>query len=57
MIQINGKIKERLEVAPSITDAEIESLALNHPTIIAELAGVQPMKIIARAPKLVNIVI
>ena len=57
VIQINGKIKERIEVPPTITDDEIESLALNHPTIIAELAGAQPMKIIARAPKLVNIVI
>ena len=57
VIQINGKIKERIEVAPTITDAEIENLALTHPTIIAELAGVQPMKVIARAPKLVNIVI
>lgn len=57
VIQINGKIKERIEVPPTITDAEIESLALNHPSIMAELAGVQPMKIIARAPKLVNIVL
>lgn len=57
VIQINGKIKERIEVAPTITDAEIENLALNHPSIIAELVGVVPIKIIARAPKLVNIVI
>ena len=57
VIQINGKIKERIEVAPTITDAEIENLALNHPTIITELAGLHPVKIIARAPKLVNIVL
>ena len=57
VIQINGKIKERIEVAPTITDAEIENLALNHPSIIAELVGEVPKKIIARAPKLVNIVI
>ena len=57
VIQINGKIKERIEVSPSITDAEIEALALAHPTIAAELNGATPKKVIARAPKLVNIVL
>ena len=56
VIQINGKIKERIEVAPTITDAELEALALAHPTIIAELGANAPKKVIARAPKLVNIV-
>ena len=57
VIQINGKIKERIEVPPTITDAEIEALALAHPTIAAELNGASPKKVIARAPKIVNIVI
>ncbi len=57
VIQINGKIKERIEVPPTITDAEIEALALAHPTIAADLNGVTPKKVIARAPKIVNIVI
>jgi leucyl-tRNA synthetase len=57
VIQINGKIKERIEVPPTITDAEIEALALAHPTIAAELNGATPKKVIARAPKIVNIVI
>ena len=57
VIQINGKIKERLEVAPTITDAELEAQALALPAIAAELGGVKPVKIITRAPKLVNIVI
>ncbi|CAB5047946.1 unannotated protein [freshwater metagenome] len=56
VIQINGKIKERIEVAPTITDAELEALALAHPTIVAELGANAPKKVIARAPKLVNIV-
>lgn len=57
VIQINGKIKERILVAPSITDSELEAAALAHPTIAAELAGASPKKVIARAPKLVNIVL
>jgi leucyl-tRNA synthetase len=57
VIQINGKIKERIEVAPTISDAELEAQALALPAIVAELGGVKPVKIITRAPKLVNIVI
>ena len=56
IIQINGKIKERIDVSPTITDAELEALALAHPTIVAELGTNAPKKVIARAPKLVNIV-
>jgi leucyl-tRNA synthetase len=56
VIQINGKIKERIDVSPTITDAELEALALAHPTIVAELGTNAPKKVIARAPKLVNIV-
>jgi len=57
VIQINGKIKERIEVSPDISDSELEQLALAHPTIAAELNGVAPKKVIARAPKIVNIVL
>ena len=57
VIQINGKIKERLEVAPTISDSELEAQALALPAIVAELGGATPVKIITRAPKLVNIVI
>ena len=57
VVQINGKIKERLLVSPDISDADLEKAALSHPTIAAELAGATPQKVIARAPRLVNIVL
>ena len=57
VIQINGKIVGRLNVAPTISDADFEAAALAHPAIVAELAGATPKKVIARAPKLVNIVL
>ena len=57
VVQINGKIKERILVSPTITDSELEAQALAHPTIAQELAGATPKKVIARAPKLVNIVL
>jgi leucyl-tRNA synthetase len=57
VVQINGKIKERILVSPTISDSELEAQALAHPTIAQELAGATPKKVIARAPKLVNIVL
>jgi len=57
VIQINGKIVDRMNVAPSITDADFEAAALALPGVIAALAGGTPKKVIARAPKLVNIVL
>jgi len=57
VLQISGKIKDRIEVAPSITAAELEALALENAAIKAEIAGAEIKKIITVVPKLVNIVI
>jgi len=57
IIQINGKIKERIEVSPSITDGDLEKQAMAHPVIVEALKGATVLKVIVRAPKLVNIVI
>jgi leucyl-tRNA synthetase len=57
VIQINGKIKERIEVSPLITDSQLEISALAHPTIVEALRGATVTKIVTRAPKIVNIVI
>ena len=57
VIQINGKIVDRMSVSPSISEADFETAALALPGVIAAIAGATPKKIIARAPKLVNIVL
>jgi leucyl-tRNA synthetase len=57
VVQINGKIKERIEVSPLISDADLESAALTHPGIVSALQGSSIVKVITRAPKIVNIVI
>ncbi|GAA2989797.1 MULTISPECIES: leucine--tRNA ligase [Streptomyces] len=56
VVQIKGKVKARLEISPSITDAELEALALADPAVVAALDGAGIRKVIVRAPKLVNIV-
>ncbi len=56
VVQIKGKVKARLEVAPSISEADLETAALAEPAVVAALNGAGIRKIIVRAPKLVNIV-
>jgi leucyl-tRNA synthetase len=57
VVQINGKVRDRMEVAPGITEAEAEHLALASPAVAEALDGSPPRRVIARPPKLVNIVI
>jgi len=57
VLQVNGKIKDRIEVAPNISDADLEKLAFENAAIKAELGDSKAQKVITRAPKLVNIVI
>lgn len=56
VVQIKGKVKARLEVSPSISDAELETLALGDADVVAALGGADIRKVVVRAPKLVNIV-
>ncbi len=56
VVQIAGKVRERLEVAPDIGDEELTDLALATDAATAVLAGAEPRRVIVRAPKLVNIV-
>lgn len=57
VLQISGKIKDRIEVSPTISKEELEKLALENDLIKAEVGGATIIKIITVAPKLVNIVI
>jgi len=57
ILQINGKIKDRIEVAPSISKEELEQLARENAEIKSALLGQDVKKVIAVAPKLVNFVI
>ncbi|GFH34139.1 leucine--tRNA ligase [Streptomyces pacificus] len=56
VVQVKGKVKARLEVSPSIGDAELEAMAVGDPAVVAALGGAGVRKVVVRAPKLVNIV-
>ena len=55
-VQVNGKIRARLDVAASIGTAEIEKQALALPQVVESLGGRQPRKVIVVPKRLVNIV-
>ena len=57
ILQINGKIKDRIEVSPNVTKEDLEKLAIENPEIKAALTGVTVKKVITVTPKLVNFVI
>jgi leucyl-tRNA synthetase len=57
VVQVNGKLKARIEVPAGIGDADAEALALADPKVVEALAGAAPKKVIARPPRLVNVVV
>jgi len=56
VVQVKGKVRDRLEVAPSIAEDELKELALASDAVQRALDGAAVRTVIVRAPKLVNIV-
>jgi len=57
IVQINGKVRDRLEVLADISEAKAKEVALASEKVKKWLAGEKPKKIIFVAGKLINIVI
>ncbi len=57
VIQVNGKVRDRIEVDATIDESEATQLALSREIIAAALEGATPSRIIARPPKLINFVL
>lgn len=57
VVQIAGKIKDKLQVSPDISQADLEVLAMASTEVIQALAGQEIRMVVVRAPKLVNIVL
>ncbi|CAI8301468.1 MAG: Leucine--tRNA ligase [Acidimicrobiaceae bacterium] len=56
IVQINGKLKDRIEVASDLTEEEIQNLALASERVKELLNEQKPKRIIVRPPSLINIV-
>jgi leucyl-tRNA synthetase len=56
IVQIQGKLRAKLEVSPDISEADLQAAALADEWVQKSLEGKTIRKVIVRAPKLVNIV-
>ena len=56
VVQVQGKVRDRLEVAVGISEEDLQEQALASGKITAALEGKVVRKVIVRAPNLVNIV-
>jgi leucyl-tRNA synthetase len=57
VVQVNGKVRDKIEVSAGISDADAEATALSSDRVARALDGREIAKTIVRAPKLVNLVV
>ena len=57
IVQLNGKIKDKIEVEQDLSNSELEEIAKNSPKIKEATAGKAITKVIVVPNKLVNIVV
>jgi leucyl-tRNA synthetase len=57
VVQVNGKVRDRVEVAADITAEQAEAVAMALPKVQAILDGAAPRRVIVRPPNLVNVVV
>ncbi len=57
VVQVAGKVRDRLEVPPTISEADLRALALASPGVVKVLDGAEIRTVVVRPPKLVNIVV
>ncbi|MFW6090995.1 MAG: leucine--tRNA ligase [Actinomycetota bacterium] len=56
VVQVAGKVRDRLEVSPSASEDTLREMALGSQPVQRALNGRDVRKVIVRAPKLVNVV-
>ena len=57
VLQVNGKVRDRVEVEVGISEAEAEAVALASAKVVEALGGAVPKRVVARPPRLVNVVV
>jgi leucyl-tRNA synthetase len=57
VVQVNGKVRARLNVSPDISEADATAAALADVDIVTFLKGATPPRVVARPPRLVNIIL
>jgi leucyl-tRNA synthetase len=57
VVQVNGKVRDRLEVSPDIGEDQLRSLALASEAALRSIGDKTIRTVVVRPPKLVNIVV
>jgi leucyl-tRNA synthetase len=57
VVQVQGKVRAKLEVAPDIGEDELRELALAEPNVVRAIGDGTVRKVIVRPPKVVNVVV
>ncbi len=57
VVQVNGRVRDRIEVSADIDEAAAEAAALASERVAAHLDGAPPKKVVVRPPGLVNVVV
>ena len=57
VVQVNGRVRDRIEVPADIDKAAAEAAALASERVAAHLDGAPPKKVVVRPPGLVNVVV
>jgi leucyl-tRNA synthetase len=55
VVQVDGKVRDRLEVSPDISEADLEAQARSLAGVERALEGREIVNVIVRAPKIVSI--
>ncbi len=56
-VQVNGKMRGTIELAPTATEAEAVAAAMKIATVESALAGQTPKKVIYKAAKILNLIV
>ncbi len=56
VVQVRGKVRDRIEVGPDVSEDDARALALASERVRADLAGAEPARVIVKVPRLVNVV-
>jgi leucyl-tRNA synthetase len=57
VVQVNGKVRDKIEVSPDITEDEAVALASASERVVSALGGNEPSRVVARPPRLINFVV
>jgi leucyl-tRNA synthetase len=56
VVQVNGKVRDTIQVPVGISEEEMRERALASERVLAHLGGEEPAKVIAKPPRLISLV-